>query len=258
MNLTKVAKQLDTLVGAPGSAPKKKKKTKEIKKEIKVEDDAVPAIKEEGHVRRSRRLQIKQENPVEDEEETAEERFERQLGEFIVNGECPKCGNVYERGQKRHLMNCSGPKSAASVYAAKDRELLKQMTEEERKDERKKMLARMQAVALDGLVECNDEFASFIVIGSRGDPYTITLSDEKKKCTCIDHRCRKRDCKHILLVLSQLGILDEAETWEQGSTWREAVEAHLKDLIKIEEDTKDGIPRTIPVDTNAEIAAKFL
>jgi hypothetical protein len=29
----------------------------------------------------------------------------------------------------------------------------------------------------------------FIVIGSRGDHYTVTLRDERRTCQCLDHRC---------------------------------------------------------------------
>ena len=56
---------------------------------------------------------------------------------------------------------------------------------------------RIAELELSGLVGCDEAAAEFIVIGSTGTPYTITLTDERRRCQCVDHRIRKRDCKHI-------------------------------------------------------------
>lgn len=231
---------------------KRSKKKKEKKVQVKLED--VEEGSNERGARRSTRLRVKAEQPVKEEEETVEDRFERQLGEFLVDGTCPKCGKVYERAHKRHLMNCTGPKSPAYRYAARDKELLAELTEEELKDQRKRMLARTKALNLDGLVDFNKDSVTFIVIGSRGDPYTIKITDEKRTCTCLDHRFRRHDCKHILLVLSQLNILEEPERWH------EAVGQHLDELIKKEEDDDDSWPaETLPGPSKtAAVAMKFV
>lgn len=42
------------------------------------------------------------------------------------------------------------------------------------------------------------------------------LTDEARKCQCMDHRIRKHDCKHIKLILTQLGVVDKP-----GDAWRE-------------------------------------
>ncbi len=37
----------------------------------------------------------------------------------------------------------------------------------------------------------------FVVKGSTGRPYNVTLSKERFTCQCPDHRTRKHNCKHI-------------------------------------------------------------
>ena len=56
---------------------------------------------------------------------------------------------------------------------------------------------------------------SFIVIGSRGNHYTVKLQDGLHSCECMDWRFRRHHCKHICLVLSQLGILDQPTQWRE-------------------------------------------
>ncbi len=42
------------------------------------------------------------------------------------------------------------------------------------------------------------------MIGSTGTHYTVRLSDARRVCNCMDCRIRKRDCKHIRLLLAKL------------------------------------------------------
>ena len=72
---------------------------------------------------------------------------------------------------------------------------------------------RMSELELSGLVNCDETAAKFIVLGSTGNPYTVTLSDEKRSCQCVDHRIRKRDCKHIKLILKQLNCTETPSDW---------------------------------------------
>lgn len=57
----------------------------------------------------------------------------------------------------------------------------------------------------------------FMVVGSKGNHYTVTLQDEGPTCTCMDFRVRKRQCKHITLVLKGL-CLRKASEWEAVCT----------------------------------------
>lgn len=57
----------------------------------------------------------------------------------------------------------------------------------------------------------------FAVIGSTGKHYVVTLSDPRQTCQCMDFRMRKRQCKHILLVLSGMGIADNPKNWKEVS-----------------------------------------
>ncbi len=38
----------------------------------------------------------------------AEERFERELGQMVVDETCPRCGKAVSRGHRTHLMGCGG------------------------------------------------------------------------------------------------------------------------------------------------------
>lgn len=68
------------------------------------------------------------------------------------------------------------------------------------------------------------------MLGSTGKHYTVTLEDERQACECADYRFRRHHCKHLRLVLQQLGIPDSPETWhevrrrvEGGRTGREGL-----------------------------------
>lgn len=84
-------------------------------------------------------------------------------------------------------------------------------------------LAQLQ---LGGMVEFTDDLARFMVIGSTGNHYTLVFTDKGRKCNCPDCRIRKRDCKHIRLVLKSIGaekIPDE---------WRAALQRYVHDLLR--------------------------
>lgn len=55
----------------------------------------------------------------------------------------------------------------------------------------------------------------FAVIGSTGQHYTVELANEKHTCQCMDFRSRRRACKHIKLVLQQVGIPADSKDWHQ-------------------------------------------
>lgn len=50
-----------------------------------------------------------------------------------------------------------------------------------------------------------------------GNHYKIDFTMTKRKCQCLDHRIRKRDCKHIRLVLKALNIDDEPDKWKHAT-----------------------------------------
>lgn len=54
-----------------------------------------------------------------------------------------------------------------------------------------------------------------MVLGSTGSKYVVTLADKRHTCKCMDFRIRQRPCKHIRLVLQQLGIADSPADWHQ-------------------------------------------
>jgi len=245
LGLPGLVQKFQKIVSQPKSQKKKRKRqdTERVSTVVKKEDGE--------ELRRSSRLR----NSVKEEEETAEARYQRQLGEFLVDGTCPKCGRVFQKGHRAHLRSCSGPPNPTKGYSARDRELLAEMPEEDRADANKRMLARMKALELSGLVDFvpADPSASFIVIGSKGDPYTVTLSDEKHRCTCLDHRFRRHNCKHICLVLSQLNTLDNP------AGWFAALQSQMDKLTQPKEEQDQGLPpSSLPVDRTAQVAMKFV
>ena len=55
----------------------------------------------------------------------------------------------------------------------------------------------------------------FAVIGSTGRHYNVELADDRHTCQCPDFRVRHRACKHIKLVLQQLGISEDSKDWHK-------------------------------------------
>lgn len=48
--------------------------------------------------------------------------------------------------------------------------------------------AKLRELELGGLVDLTPEHAKFMVIGSTGNHYTVTFTNEKRTCQCPDHR----------------------------------------------------------------------
>ncbi|GBF98448.1 hypothetical protein Rsub_11093 [Raphidocelis subcapitata] len=141
-----------------------------------------------------------------------------ELADFIQKGECPRCGaesSDYDL-QQHHLAACRGPPEPP--------------TEEQLRKKAKTEVERMKELELGGLVDYVIDGegpgararATFIVVGSRGNHYAIKLDSEppedgkKRSCECPDHRIRKRDCKHIKLVMQQLGVGGALDSWPEA------------------------------------------
>lgn len=52
-----------------------------------------------------------------------------------------------------------------------------------------------------------------------GNHYVVRLNDQKNTCTCLDHRFRRHDCKHIRLIHEQMGIADAPQQWREVGLW---------------------------------------
>ena len=74
---------------------------------------------------------------------------------------------------------------------------------------------------MGGLVDVTEEHAKFVCIGSTGNHYVVTLQSDQELqgCQCVDHRVRKRNCKHIHMIWKSLGL--GPEQWRE---WREGVD----------------------------------
>uniref|UniRef100_A0A7S3XFL1 SWIM-type domain-containing protein n=1 Tax=Picocystis salinarum TaxID=88271 RepID=A0A7S3XFL1_9CHLO len=145
-----------------------------------------------------------------------EQEFSDALGQFLVDGTCPKCKRVYERNHRSHLMKCTGKIRPAPS---------KEETEMKKKQHAQRSASRMMQLLFDGVVSFDGEVAKFSVIGSSGNAYTLTFSDHKRRrCTCPDHRFRHRDCKHILLAMKVLGIEGKKE-----KQWRAATAQYIEE-----------------------------
>ena len=80
--------------------------------------------------------------------------------------------------------------------------------------------AKLKLLSFEGLEKVTDKAAVFLVRGSTGNLYRVSINDDGCKCQCVDHRIRKRDCKHIVLVLKT------AFSGGQGQAhWRQAADA---------------------------------
>ena len=65
---------------------------------------------------------------------------------------------------------------------------------------------------------CSISQPCYMTACSTGNHYTVKLNDERHICRCVDFCCRgrQRPCKHLTLVMQQLGMTsDNAKGWHQ-------------------------------------------
>mmetsp|Transcript_2304 Transcript_2304/g.4688 ORF Transcript_2304/g.4688 Transcript_2304/m.4688 type:complete len:233 (-) Transcript_2304:289-987(-) len=142
-----------------------------------------------------------------------------ELGQLIVDGLCPRCGlEMRASGSNlekctQHLALCTGLKE---VYRPPISNSKTHRSWEE----------RIAELELNGIVEFTDELATFVVVGSTGKHYQVSLSAENQTCQCIDHRIRRHACKHIRLILEKIGL--DVTTADQ---WHSAVDSHFKKML---------------------------
>eukprot|EP00892_Ulva_mutabilis_P006976 jgi/Ulvmu1/4650/UM002_0381.1 len=132
-----------------------------------------------------------------------------QLAVFTINGICPNCGRVVTRGHRKHLDNCS------SATQRPQKPLADMIQAEMQKIETDN--AKLRELELGGLIGLDDDHAVFNVVGSTGKHYKIEFTGEKRSCQCPDHRIRKRDCKHIRLLLKSLCIENDPSSWKSAT-----------------------------------------
>jgi hypothetical protein len=83
-----------------------------------------------------------------------------ELGEFKIDGACPRCGRVYTSGHAKHLANCKGEQKPNKLSLA---ELVQLEVAKIEKQEQK-----LLELELGGLIDLTEEAAVFMVIGSKG------------------------------------------------------------------------------------------
>eukprot|EP00963_Diacronema_lutheri_P010511 scaffold1060_cov385-Pavlova_lutheri.AAC.29 len=145
-----------------------------------------------------------------------EREFNDALGQFVVDGTCPKCERVFLRNHRNHLKSCTGKRR--TIRSKEEDEAMK-------KEHVQRSASRMMQLLFNGVESFDGDTAKLSVIGSSGNMYILTFSDQKKrKCTCPDHRFRHRDCKHILLAMKVLGIEGKKEV-----RWKEATAQYIEE-----------------------------
>lgn len=98
---------------------------------------------------------------VEDEEFSAEAL---ELAKFKIDGTCPKCGRVVTKGHAGHLQNCMGRTyTSHSIREYTLAELVQLEVKKIETEERK-----LQELDMGGLIDLDDEQATFMVVGSTG------------------------------------------------------------------------------------------
>jgi len=132
------------------------------------------------------------------------------------------------REEPREVKSCFSASRATDSSDSEER-VLEILPKQERKPRPnykpgRSMDERLKEIELGHLVDLNKSEALFIVLGSTRKPYKVLLSDKQRKCGCLDWRLRKRDCKHITLILRRLKIQDSPEDWHA------AVSQHLDEL----------------------------
>ena len=86
------------------------------------------------------------------------------------------------------------------------------------------MAERIKELEVGSLVDLTAQAAVWIVIGSTKNPYKVSIGELKtkgkveSKCACRDFRIRKRDCKHIMLLKTTLGLLADSSGWHVAAS----------------------------------------
>lgn len=89
----------------------------------------------------------------------------------VSAGTCPKCARVVVRGHADHLANCQGrtkPSNSLREYTLAE---LVQLEVQKIETEEKKL----QELEMGGLIDLNDDQATFMVVGSTGVHSTAVL-----------------------------------------------------------------------------------
>ncbi|KAK9833702.1 hypothetical protein WJX74_003212 [Apatococcus lobatus] len=182
-----------------------------------------------------------------------------QFAMFIIDGECPKCGKVVTKGHRNHWQGCSGTgeqRQQARDDATEDDQEPSISQPDRRAKSGRSLQERLSELEMGGLVELTDEHAKFVVLGSTGRHYTVTLSTGKGSCQCVDFRIRKHACKHQRLIYDQLGEPPGSNNWHQ------AVEAQMQTMaVKQTKQTAADDGSTLQSTEAPQmdpIAAKFL
>jgi len=102
-----------------------------------------------------------------------------------------------------------------------------------RREQEVRMSERLSDLELSGLIDASPGVAHFAIVGAhhkgqKRKHYKVTLENprpSKATCECVDFKIRRKKygghCKHIKLVLAQLGIGEGAES---SDGWEEALE----------------------------------
>ena len=95
---------------------------------------------------------------------------------------CHRLGHSAKHTSRR-LSKCSLQSNrpchcaAEGTYCAQEAERVQRMDK------------KLSSLHLDGLVDFSEAEAKFIVLGSTKKHYTVTLSDARHTCQCVDFRC---------------------------------------------------------------------
>ncbi|EIE27523.1 hypothetical protein COCSUDRAFT_64271 [Coccomyxa subellipsoidea C-169] len=179
-----------------------------------------------------------------------------ELALFVVNDECPRCSKVLTKGHKQHLEHCTGKPPRPAKYdesddedVAEDEEELAEVEVSKEAERIQRLDDKLKSLQMNGLIELTDKAAKFVVLGSTKKHYTVTLSDDRHACQCVDSRIRKHECKHIRLVLTQLDIADNP------SKWHEAVEAKVGQVLQ-NDGASDGALAASPTQPKSKKSVK--
>ena len=149
----------------------------------------------------------------------------------------------------------SEPESEAEEEEGEGEEAPPRWTEEQlrslRRDQELKMSGRLRDLELSGLIDASPGIAHFAIVGAhhkgqKRKNYKVTLetaggggkgkaAKTSTSCECVDFKIRRKryggHCKHIKLVLAQLGLLKEGEqTTSDG--WEEALQRVVMSEVK--------------------------
>lgn len=124
-----------------------------------------------------------------------------------------KRANQDSQAKSAPIKTRSGDKSLQLRLKKRSEKLAKQEKQMKYSVSRQYKLARLNRSKRQRIflmqAERRDDRWEFVVEGTTGNNYRVLVSTQQLKCGCLDFRLRKKTCKHLYFIITQVAQNDE-------------------------------------------------